>query len=110
MSGKSFQSVLTSLPIKSGGLGPQDQLQLRPAAYVGGLGVSLHFFGGERGVCSPLSELGGSEETLETRWRPLLLVGGRTAEEPAEKTAEHRLHQGRQPVSPRQDGPVWGGG
>ena len=54
--GKSFQSLLSSLPIKCGGLGLRDQVQLSPAAYVAGLEQALPFFGGGKGICPPLSE------------------------------------------------------
>ena len=79
--GKSFQSILASLPIKCGGLGLRDQVQLSPAAYVAGLEQALPFFGGERGICPPLGQLGGAMTTTAERWRPLLERGGRTATE-----------------------------
>ena len=53
--GKSFQSILASLPIKCGGLGLRDQVQLSPAAYVAGLEQALPFFGGVRGICPLLT-------------------------------------------------------
>ena len=81
LSGKSFQSLLTSLPIKSGGFGLRDQVQLSPAAYVAALEQALPFFGGEKGVCSPLGHLGGANVSSAERWRPLLQAGGRTASE-----------------------------
>ena len=81
MRGKSFQSILASLPIKCGGLGLRDQVQLSPAAYVAGLEQALTFFGGERGICPPLGQLGGGMTTTSERWRPLLERGGRTATE-----------------------------
>ena len=37
MNGRSFQSLVTQLPIKLGGLGIRDQLKLSPVAYVAGL-------------------------------------------------------------------------
>ena len=79
--GKSFQSLLSSLPIKCGGLGLRDQVQLSPAAYVAGLEQALPFFGGEKGICPPLSELGGGQMGVAERWRPLIERGGRTANE-----------------------------
>ena len=79
--GKSFQSLLSSLPVKCGGLGLRDQVQLSPAAYVAGLEQALPFFGGEKGICPPLEQLGGGGMSSAERWRPLLERGGRTATE-----------------------------
>ena len=79
--GKSFQSVLTTLPIKLGGLGLRDQLQLSPAAYVAGLEQALPFFGGEKGICPPLAEVGGEGQGAGSRWSKLIENGGRTARE-----------------------------
>ena len=76
--GMSFQSLLTSLPIKKGGLGLRNPVQLSAAAYVGGLEQALTYFGGERGVCPPLAALGGGEMGTENRWRPLVETEGRT--------------------------------
>ena len=79
--GKSFQSLLASMPIKSGGLGLRDQVQLSPAAYIAGLEQALPFFGGEKGICPPLGQLGGGLLGAAERWKPLLERGGRTASE-----------------------------
>ena len=79
--GRSFQSLLSSLPVKFGGLGLRDQVQLSPAAYVAGLEQALPFFGGEKGICPPLEQLGGGMGRPAERWRPLLEGGGRTARE-----------------------------
>ena len=50
MTGKSFQSIVFTLPIKMGGLGLRDQVWLSPAAYVAALEHAIPFFGGENGV------------------------------------------------------------
>ena len=79
--GRSFQSLLATLPIKCGGLGLRDQVQLSPAAYVGCLEQAIPFFDGEKGVCPPLSCLAGSNLDFAERWRPLLDSGSRTGKE-----------------------------
>ena len=58
LEGKSFQYLLTTLPIKLGGLGLREQLKLSLATYVAGLEQALPFFGGE-GICPTLAYLGG---------------------------------------------------
>ena len=79
--GKTFQNILSALPIKCGRLGLRDQVQLSPAAYVAGLEQALPFFGGEKGICPPLDQLGGCGLGIAERWTPLLERGGRTASE-----------------------------
>ena len=59
----------------------RDQVQLSPAAYVGGLEQALPFFGGEKGICPPLEQLGGGALGSAERRMPLLERGGRTATE-----------------------------
>ena len=79
--GVSFQSVLTGLPVKSGGLGLRSQVQLSPAAWIGGLEQALPYFGGEKGVCPALGELGGADKDSLDRWQPLLESGLPTGKE-----------------------------
>ena len=67
LKGNSFQTLLATLPIKCGGFGLRDQVQLSPAAYVAGLEQAIPFFGVEKGVCPPLKHLGG--DTVSTAER-----------------------------------------
>ena len=67
LSGKSFQSLLSATPVKCGGLGLRDQVQLSPAAYVAGLEQAVPFFGGEKGICPPLGQLGGGSQGVAER-------------------------------------------
>ena len=67
--------------VKCGGFGLQDQVQLSPAAYLAGLEQAVPFFGGEKGICPPLGQLGGGSQGVAERWKPLLEGGGRTARE-----------------------------
>jgi hypothetical protein len=62
LEGRSFQSILTGLPIKRGSLGLRSQLDLGPAAWLGALEQALPAFSGEKAVCPPLAELSGAEE------------------------------------------------
>ena len=75
LQGTSFQSLLTTLPIKLGGLGLRSQVQLSPAAWVGGLEQALPSFGGEKGICPALGELSGAGQDELHRWLPLLDSG-----------------------------------
>ena len=87
LEGRSFQSVLMGLPIKSGGLGIRSQLDLSPAAWYGALEQSVPFFSGEKAVCPPLADLSGYGEDDLHRWKPLLESGLRTGEELRESWA-----------------------
>ena len=62
LEGRSFQSVISRLPIKSGGLGLRSMLDLSPAAWFGALEQAVPFFAGEKQVCPPLAHLAGLEE------------------------------------------------
>ena len=81
LEGRSYQQIISTLPIKSGGMGLRSQLDLSQAAWVGALEQALPFFAGEKGVCPPLAELSGEEEDDLHRWQPLLNSGLRTGEE-----------------------------
>ena len=75
-----FQSLVESLPIKSGGFELKDQLQVSPAAYIAGLEQALAFFEGENGICPPLEQLSGGAEGTERRWVSLLETRCRTGQ------------------------------
>ena len=81
LEGRSFQNIITGLPIKSGGLGLRSMLDLAPAAWLGALEQALPFFSGEKQVCPPLADLAGPENDPFNRWQPLLDSGLRTGEE-----------------------------
>ena len=81
LEGRSFQSIITGLPIKSGGLGLRSMLDLAPAAWLGALEQAVPFFAGEKQVCPPLAHLAGLEEGVLERWQPLLDSRSRTGEE-----------------------------
>ena len=67
LKGNSFQTLIATLPIKCGGFGLRDQVQLSPAACFAGLEQAIPFFGGEKGVCPPLKHLVG--DTVSTAER-----------------------------------------
>ena len=81
LEGRSFHSIISRLPIKSGGLGLRSMLDLSPAAWFGALEQAVPFFDGEKQVCPPLANLAGLEEGVANRWQPLLNSGSRTGEE-----------------------------
>ena len=74
-----FQSLITQLPIKLGGLGIRSQELLIPYAYYGALEMSLPYFPG--GVCPQLSHLYNEDSSVDTRWDALLSSGCRTGRE-----------------------------
>ena len=79
LTGSSFQTWVAQMPIRLGGLGLRSQSDSAHIAYIGALEQSLPYFGGERGVCQPLAHMvGGEEDGMENRWRPLILSGCRT--------------------------------
>ena len=80
LQGKSFQAILASLPIKAGGLGIRSQVEVSPAAWIGGLEQAVPNFGGERGFCLALAELVG-EGGGGDRWSKLIQSGLRTGRE-----------------------------
>ena len=75
LSNKTFQSWVSQLPIKLGGLGLRSQVALAPVAYLACLEQTVPFFIGERGVCPQLSHLVGKEEDragrLSVTWHTL---------------------------------------
>ena len=114
--GKSFQSIIASMPIKCGGLGLRDQVQLSPAAYFAGLEQALPVFGFERGICPPLGQLGGGITTILERWRPLLERAGDGSTDGSTRKAvvtqlenlRHRvLSKHLKEWKSRTDRPVW---
>ena len=67
LDGASFQATLTSLPIKSGGLGMRSQEEQCEAAWIGALEQAIPSMGGERSMCPHLSHLAGEEEGVMSR-------------------------------------------
>ena len=65
LEGRSFQSIISRLPIKSGGLGLRSMLDLSPAAWFGALEQAVPFFDGEKQVCPPLAHLAGLVRSSE---------------------------------------------
>ena len=58
------------------------QVELSPAAYIGGLEQALPHFTGEGGVCQQLTGvLGDGQGQVDKRWQPLLQSGCRTGRE-----------------------------
>ena len=55
LQGRSFQRILVHQPVKQGGLGLRSNAETSPAAFVGGVEMSLPHFTGEEGIC-PLLE------------------------------------------------------
>ena len=79
---RSFQQWVIRQPVKMGGLGLRNQVELSPAAYIGGLEQALPHFTGEGGVCQQLTGvLGDGQGQVDKRWRPLLQSGCRTGRE-----------------------------
>ena len=78
--GATFQQLLATQPIKLGGLGLRSVVETSPAAYVGGVEMSLPHFTGHRAVCPLLHEVIGSLDEAQ-RWSTFLTFGSRTAEE-----------------------------
>ena len=86
LSGRSFQMTIIRQPIKLGGLGLRSQAETCPAAFLGGIEMSIpHMVNLENediptGVCPQLVELVG-EVVGFSRWSTLLSSGCRTATE-----------------------------
>ena len=76
--GSTFQQLLVPQPIKLGGLGLRSLLETSPAAFVGGVEMSIPHFTGQRAICPLLQEVVG---TLDggSRWTTFLATGSRTA-------------------------------
>ena len=71
-----------------GGLGIRSQLELSPAAFIGGLEQALPHFTGPGGVCQQLvGVVGDGQGQVSNRWQPLLNLGCRTGSELAHALA-----------------------
>ena len=66
LEGRSFQSILTGLPVKYGGLGLRSQLEQSPAAWVGALEQALPFFQGRRECVLPWQSCLAVRKTTST--------------------------------------------
>ena len=78
LNGSTFQQLLIPQPIKLGGLGVRSVLETSPAAFVGGVEMSLPHFSGHEGLCPGLGEVLGDTEGGE-RWADFLARESRTA-------------------------------
>ena len=79
---RSFQQWAIRQPVKMGGLGIRSQLELSPAAFIGGLEQALPHFTGAGGVCQQLvGVVGDGQGQASNRWQPLLNSGCRTGRE-----------------------------
>ena len=70
LTGSTFQQLLVPQPIKLGGLGIRSLVETSPAAFIGGVEMSLPHFTGQDGVCPGLEEV---------RWTTFLAFGSRTS-------------------------------
>ena len=80
VSGPSFQQLLVPLPVKLGGLGLRSLVETSPAAFVGGIEMSLPHFTGHGGICPLLEDVVGCVEGT-ARWSTFLAAESRTAQE-----------------------------
>ena len=80
LSGSSFQSLITRLPVKQGGLGLRCQLALSPLAYLGAVDQALPSFSGTNSICRPLSYMMGEEQDIG-RWQQLVNSDSRLGNE-----------------------------
>ena len=78
--GHSFQQLLVPQPIKLGGFGLRSLVETSPAAYVGGVEMTLPHFTGEGGICPLLQDVVGLVSGTE-RWSSFLSAKSRTAQE-----------------------------
>ena len=81
-SGKSFQSWIVRQPIRMGGLGIRSQVEVSPAAFIGGVEMSLpHFTNGDT-VCQQLEPvIGNFNGNVKERWSRMIESGCRTGKE-----------------------------
>ena len=78
LEGRSFQRWLVNQPVKQGGLGLRSLAETSPAAFIGGVEMSLPHFVGEEGICPLLEEQVGRVEGVN-RWGTFLVAGSRTS-------------------------------
>ena len=81
-SGKSFQSWIVRQPIRMGGLGIRSQEEVSPAAFIGGVEMSLpHFTNGDT-VCQQLEPvIGNFNGNVKERWSRMIESRCRTGKE-----------------------------
>ena len=81
-SGKSFQSWIVRQPIRMGGLGIRSQVEVSPAAFIGGVEMSLpHFTNGDT-VCQQLEPvIGNFNGNVKERWSRMIESRCRTGKE-----------------------------
>ena len=78
---RSFQQWVIRQPVKMGGLGLKSQVELSPAAFIGGVEQALPHFASHDGVCQLLADEVGEGQGhigVGRRWEPLLQSGCRT--------------------------------
>ena len=80
VAGKTFQQLLIPQPIKLGGLGLRSMVETSPAAFIGGVEMSLPHFTGVGGICPILEGVIGIIEG-GTRWSSFLTQESRTSRE-----------------------------
>ena len=80
LNGSTFQELLVPQPIKLGGLGVRSLTETSPAAFIGGVEMSLPHFTGEAGLCPELQNVLGLIEGGE-RWSAFVDGGSRTSTE-----------------------------
>ena len=78
--GSTFQQILVPQPIKLGGLGIRSLVETSPAAFVGGVEMSLPHFTGQRAICPLLQEVVGTLDG-DSRWVTFLANESRTSGE-----------------------------
>ena len=79
---RSFQNWVLRQPVKMGGFGVRSQVELSPAAFVGGLEQAIPHFVGAEGVCQQLvGVIGEGQGQVDRRWQSLLDSGCRTGRE-----------------------------
>ena len=77
---KTYQQVLVPQPIKLGGLGVRSLAETSPAAFIGGVEMSLPHFTGAGGICPSLENVVGIVQG-GSRWETFLASGCRTSTE-----------------------------
>ena len=83
LAGRTFQEWIVRQPVRYGGFGVRGQADVAPIAFIGALEQSLTSFGGETGVCVPLSHMVPvpGEVSDDRRWESLVDSGCRTGRE-----------------------------
>ena len=87
---KTYQQALVPQPMKLGGLGVRSLEETSPAAFIGGVEMSLPHFTGVGGICPTLEEVVGIVQG-GSRWETFLQIGCRTANEFREAWSDIKL-------------------